>query len=355
MKKIIIAIITVALLAGLAFKAKGLLEQRKEEIVKEPLPKKEKLHVTLTHAKEGEMEQKRPFLASVASQKSIKVSTKMAGYIEQMLVQESQKVQKGQLLAKIDERDINSNIELLKTTLAQQQNDLALAKQIYERNQKLYEVGGLAKEQVDTSLVIMQGKSSAIRATRQKIVQFQEQKSYLKIKAPFSGEIDTLLMHQGDLAVTGKPILTMSNGEKKLIFSFVPMQNSIKIGQKIYLDMQEIGEVKKILNLAKQGLAQAEVKLHKKLDLPLGSTLNIELLTQKEQGCIVPNNTLLHKSDGTYVVLYKDKKFQTKKVNILMSQNNQTLIKSCPSEALAQGSEVFLSKLGVYGEVELMD
>ena len=119
--------------------------------------------------------------------------------------------------------------------------------------------------------------------------------------------------------------------------------------------MQEIGEVKKILNLAKQGLAQAEVELHKKLDLPLGSTLNIELLTQKEQGCIVPNNTLLHKSDGTYVVLYKDKKFQTQNVKTLMSQNNQTLIEHCPSKALSQGSEVFLSKLGVYGEVELMD
>ncbi len=353
MKKIIIAIITVALFAGIAFKAKGLLKERQEEIVKEPLPKKEKLHVTLTNAKEGEMEQKHPFLASVASQKSIKVSTKMAGYIEQMLVEESQKVQKGQLLATIDERDINSNIALLRTTLSQQQNDLALAQQIYERNQKLYEVGGLAREQVDTSRVIMQGKSSAIKGTKQKIAQLQEQKSYLKIKAPFTGEIDTLLMQQGDLAVTGKPLLTMSSGEKKLIFSFVPMQNSIKIGQKIYLDMQEIGEVKKILNLAKQGLAQAEVKLHKKLDLPLGSTLNIELLTQKEQGCIVPNNTLLHKSDGTYIVLYKDKKFQTKKVKTLMSQNNQSLIEYCPTEPLAQGSEVFLSKLGVYGEVEV--
>ncbi len=355
MKKIIVTIITIALLAGVAFKAKGLLEQRKEENAQAPLPKKEKLHLKLTHATQGKMEEKTPFLASVASQKSIKVSTKMAGYIEQMFVEESQKVQKGQLLAKIDERDINSNISLLRTTLSQQQNDLALAQQIYERNQKLYEVGGLAREQVDTSRVIMQGKSSAIKGTKQKIAQLQEQKSYLKIKAPFTGEIDTLLMHQGDLAVTGKPLLTLSSGDKKLIFSFVPMQKSIKVGQKIYLDMQEIGEVKKILNLAKQGLAQAEVKLHKKLDLPLGSTLNIEVLTQQNQGCIIPNNTLLHKKDGTYVVLYKDKKFQPQKVKVLMNQNNQTLIERCPTNPLAQGSEVFLAKLGVYGEIEVVE
>jgi len=44
------------------------------------------------------------------------------------------------------------------------------------------------------------------------------------------------------------------------------------------------------------------------------------------------------------------KKFQTKKVKTLMSQNNQTLIEHCPTEALAQGSEVLL---GVYGEVEV--
>ena len=216
-------------------------------------------------------------------------------------------------------------------------------------------MGGLAKEQVDTSKVIMQGKGSAIKATKQKITQLQEQKNYLKIKAPFSGEIDTLLMHQGDLAVAGKPILTMSNGTKKLIFSFVPTKDEVKKGQSIYLDMQEIGKVKKILTLAKQGLVQAEVALNKKLNLPTGSTLNISVLSKHQEGCIVPSDTLLHKTNGTYLMEYKSGKFVGLKVESRMSQENQEMITPCPTNQIARGSEVLLAKLPVYGEVEIRD
>jgi len=340
-------------MAGVAFKGKELMQIRKEEIVKESLPQKRSITVSLTQAKQGTIEEKQPYLAIVQSDKSIKIATKMAGYIEHLYVEESQWVEKGALLATIDQSDINSNILLLRTTLSQQQNDLALAKQIYNRNRKLYEVGGLAREQVDTSKVIMQGKNSAIKATKQKIVQLQEQKNYLKIKAPFSGEIDTILMYQGDLAVAGKPILTMSSGTKKLLFSFVAEEKSIKKGQLVYLDIQEIGEVNKILTLAKEGLVQAEIKLNKKLNLPQGTTLNIDVLTKSQKGCIVPNNTLLHKNRGTYLMTYINSKFKAKKVESLMSQQGKTMITPCPTEPIAVGSEVLLAKLPIYGEVDI--
>ncbi len=355
MKKIIIGVLTLIIIAGVAFKAKALMEERKEEIVQEPLPKKATLSVSLSQAKQGTMREEQSYLAIVQSDKSIKIATKMAGYIEHLYVEESQWVEKGKLLASIDESDINSNIALLRTTLAQQQNDLALARQIYNRNKKLYSVGGLAKEPVDTSKVIMQGKSSAIQATKQKITQLQEQKNYLKIKAPFSGEIDTLLMHQGDLAVAGKPILSLSNGTKKLIFSFVPNKEEVKVGQDIYLDMQKIGKIKKILTLAKQGLIQAEVALNKKINLPIGSTLNISVLTKQQDGCIVPSDTLLHKTNGTYLMVYKNGKFSALKIKTIMSQENQEMITPCPTNQIARGSEVLLAKLPVYGEVEIRE
>ena len=342
-----------AVVAFLATNGKALLEKRQKEIVQEPIPKKRTISVSLTHAKQGKMRETQSYLAVVESDKSIKVATKMAGYIQQIFVEESQWVKKGMLLATIDQSDINANIELLRTTLSQQQNDLALAEQIYNRNQKLYEVGGLAREQVDVSLVVVQGKESAIEGSRQRIAQLQEQKNYLKIKAPFSGEVDMLLMHEGDLAVAGKPILSMSNGTKKLIFSFVPTKEDIKKGQPIYLDMQEIGRVKKILTLAKQGLVQAEVALNKKLNLPTGSTLNINVLTKQQEGCLVPSDTILHKIEGDYLMEYKNGQFSAFKVEVQMNQGDEELITPCPSNAIARGSDVLLAKLPVYGEVEI--
>jgi RND family efflux transporter MFP subunit len=346
-------LVGLAVVVFLATNGKSLLEKRQKEIVQEPIPQKRAISVSLTQAKQGSIRETQPYLAIVQSDKSIKIATKMAGFIEQVYVEESQWVKKGQLLATIDQSEINSNIELLRTTLAQQKNDLALAEQIYNRNEKLYEVGGLAKEQVDVSLVVVQDKKSAIEGTRQKVAQLQEQKHYLKIKAPFSGEVDTLLMHQGDLAVAGKPILSMSNGEKKLIFSFVSSKENIQKGQSIYLDMQEIGRVKKILTLAKQGLVQAEVALNKKLNLPTGSTLNISVLTKQQEGCLVPSDTLLHKTEGVYVMEYKNSEFSALKIEVKMNQEHQEMITPCPSNPIARGSEVLLAKLPVYGEVEI--
>ncbi|NOZ90375.1 MAG: efflux RND transporter periplasmic adaptor subunit [Epsilonproteobacteria bacterium] len=353
MKKAFIAILVLIVIAGVGFKARELMKEREQEIVNEPLPQKEQISVSLTKAKNGSMRDIRQYLAIVQPTKDIKISTKMAGYIENIFVEESQHVKKGELLATIDDSDINSNISLLETNLIQQQNDLALAKQIYTRNRKLFAVGGLAKEQLDTSKVILEGKKSAIKATKQKIAQLQEQKTYLSIKAPFDGEIDKLLMHQGDLAVTGKPILSMSNGDKKLIFSFVPSKDNIEKSQDIYIDEQKIGQVSKILTLAKQGLVQAEVKLDKKLNLPIGATVNIGVLVRSEEGCIVPNTALLHKEDGVYVMVYKDSKFSAQKINLVMSQKNQEMITPCPTDSIATGSEVLLAKLPIYGEVEI--
>ncbi len=36
-----------------------------------------------------------------------------------------------------------------------------------------------------------------------------------------------------------------------------------------------------------------------------------------------------------------------------MQQENKTMIRSCPTEAIAKGSEVLLAQLPVYGEVEV--
>jgi len=355
MKKILLIILGLLVVAFIGFKGKNLLEQRKAEIIEEPLPKQEKITVRVVKAKQGTQKELQSFLAQVASDKSIKLSTKMAGYIQQIHVEESQKVEKGQLLVTIDSEDLRSNIALLKTTLIQQHNDLALARQIYNRNQKLYSVGGLAKEQLDTSRVIMQGKETAINSTKQKIRQLEQQKTYLQIKAPFRGEIDAILQYEGDLAVAGRPILSMSNGTKKLVFSYVAGKNSIKKGQKVYENSEPIGVVKQIRTLAKQGLVQAEVALSKPLNLPLGASLNIAVLTKEQSGCIVPSGTILHKKEGNFVMEYKDGKFVPMAIKSLMSEGENILISPCPTLPIALESEVKLAVLPVYGEVEVRE
>jgi hypothetical protein len=198
---------------------------------------------------------------------------------------------------------------------------------------------------------MMQGKTTAISSSKQKIKQLEHQKTYLQIKAPFTGEIDAILQYEGDLASAGRAILSMSNGTKKLIFSYVAGKVTIQKGQKIYVDFQQIGTVKQIRTLAKQGLIQAEVLLSKALNLPLGTSLNIEVLTQEQTGCIVPSGTILHKKEGTFVMQYTNGKFLPMAVESLMSEGRDVLVSPCPALPIALESEVKLAQLPVYGDV----
>jgi len=353
-KKVIIIAIVVLAVIVLGIKGKGLLEKRKFEVANVSLPSVEAVSVPIVKATEGELKNTVPFLAQIQSDKSIKLSTKLAGYVQKVYVEESQKVKKGDLLVRIDSLELRSNIEGLEATLESQKNDLALAKSIHARNVKLFQVGGLAKEKLDMSALTLKMKKSTLVNTTQKITQLQHQLTYLSIKAPFDGEIDALMLHEGDLAAAGKPILSMSNGAKKLIFSYAPTKNvQIEKGQEVRLNSESIGSVKSIYTTSNNGLVSAEVLLSKTIDLPVGSSLNVDVLTKKAKGCIIPDNTILHKKEGTFIMVYKEDRFVPLKVNVEMKEGNRLLISTCPTEPIAQASEVKLAQLPAYSKVNL--
>ncbi|TET88056.1 MAG: efflux RND transporter periplasmic adaptor subunit [Sulfurovum sp.] len=354
MKKIIITIVVIVAVAALMIKGKGLLESRKAEIANEALPTVASVTVSVVNPTQGMMNNRESYLAQVGSDKSIKLSTKLAGYVERVFVEESQKVKQGDLLVHIDETELQSNIQAVQATLIAQRNDRALAKSIYMRNVKLFKVGGLAKEKLDISKVAMKAKEAVVENTMQKIEQLGHQLSYLKIVAPFDGEIDAILLHEGDLAASGKPILSMSNGVKKLLFSYAPHHTSVQKDQLVLAAGQKVGRIKSIYTTSQNGLMTAEVKLTSTLDLPVGSSMNIEVLTKEAKGCIVPSDTVLHKKEGTFVMTYAKGKFTPLQVSVKMQEADHLLISPCPTTAVAKASEVKLAQLPAYDKVEII-
>ncbi len=354
-KKFIVAVVAVIAVVFLGVKGKGLLEQRKSEVANEPLPAVERLFVPVVKASRGKLQHTESYLAQIASQKSIKLSTKLAGYIEKVFVEESQSVKKGDVLVQIDATELHSNIEALKATLAAQQHDLALAESMHKRNEKLYTVGGLSKERLQLSKVALQAKEAVIANTTQKIAQLEHQLSYLQIIAPFDGVVDAILMYEGDLAATGKPIVSMSNGKQKLLFSYAPStQRPVIKGQTVWYEGKQIGKVKAIYTTSTNGLVTAEVSLNSQIDLPVGSSISIEVLTQEAQGCMLPQDTLLHKKEGTFVMVYEKGRFRAMKVNVKMQEYSHVILSPCPTTPVAQASEVKLSALPAYDGVEVL-
>ena len=354
-KKIAIALLSVIMIAVLLIKGKSLLEERQEEIKKLPTPSALKLSISVVKGKEGVLEQKLSTAAEVASDESPALSTKIPGYVERVMTKEAKKVKKDELLVQIDSFELRSSMKALQKTLLAQKSDYELAKSIYERNKKLAKVGGISKEKLAASRVAMEMKASAVDSTKEKISQLEHQLSYLEIKAPFDGVIERIILHKGDLAAIGKPILTMNNGKHKLIFSYTPAKDlSVKRGQKVLYNGEVIGRVDTIYPVARNGLHSAEVVLDKELSLPVGSFITIEVVIRQAKGCILPDTTIVHKKDGDYIMLYVDGKFIPKRVVILVRTKNRILISECPKSPVASGSESKLAILPAYKNVVVL-
>jgi len=355
MKKLILFLLVITVVVFVGIKGKGLLDKRTEEVKNTPLPLTEVITVRTITPRTGKLENKVSLLAQVLPQKSIKLSTKLAGYIKEITVEESQTVKKGELLIRIDDTEVRSNITSLSSALATQKSDLAVAENIHARNQKLYEIGGLPKEKLELSALSLKAKRSTIESTKQKIAQLEHQLSYLQIIAPFDGIVDSLLLRQGDLAATGKPIISISTMEKKLLITYAPDKAAaIKEGQKIFSQGKEIGHIKSRYTTAKNGLVAAEVALNGTITEPFGSSIPVEVLTQSHQGCMVPSDSLIHKVDGTYVMTYSENSFHPQKVTVQIEQSGSAIITPCPTLPIAKATETILTSLPAYTHIKVI-
>ena len=349
MKKIIVLLVIVALVASAAL----LLKKRKQSVANAPVPLPMSHQVKVVSARNASVEQTRPFLAQLSSEDTAAVSSKLSGRIIEMLVAENQLVKEGELLLRIDDREIVSTIKSLEVTLAAQKKDVQYVKSLHDRNKSLFDVGGLAREKLEASGVSYAAKQAAVENTHQKIVALQVQLSYLNIKAPFDGTVGTIFSRKGDLAVPGKAMLTINSPGQKLTFSYVPGDIAVQTGQQVLLKGVKIGQVKSIYSDATNALSVAEVAVGTSLERPNNSYVNIELLTFAGEGCRVPINALIQRKEGVQVMHYEDGAFSPLGVSIVASNRDYALIDPCPSSPVAVAVATKLSQLPGFAQVRI--
>jgi len=354
MKKFFVTLIVLAAVAALVYKSKILLDTRTAEVNASKPPVALTVHVATVTPHKGTLVTTQRFLAQIQSKHGIKVTTKLAGTIEKLYVHTGQKVKKGDPLLTIDSTELRSNLDSLKAALQAQLNDLELARTTDAANQRLYEAGALPKQKLDQFRVGLAAKEAQVEATRQKIAQVEHQMTYLDIKAPFDGQIDAVILHEGDLAATGRPILSMSNGEKKLVFGFVPTaRTQIRPGQTVSSAGEQIGTVRTIYATSQNGLVNAEVALTKPITLPVGASIDIDVAIRADQGCILPDDTLIHTAEGIRLMQYAEGHFAPMEINVTSQNEGKVIVEPCPQQPVARGSEVRLAQLPAYDNVRI--
>jgi membrane fusion protein (multidrug efflux system) len=133
----------------------------------------------------------------VETDQNIMLNAEANGVIKSVNVREGQNVSKGQTLIIIDS-------ELISTSMAELNNSLELATFMYNKQKDLNAKG------LGTEIELEQAKNQKA-ALEAKVRSLNAQKSKTVVKAPFSGVIDQIFTHTGEMASPMTPLIRLVN------------------------------------------------------------------------------------------------------------------------------------------------
>ena len=261
------------------------------------------------------------YIGTVESDKTVDVSFILPGTIEQMYASEGQKVEKGQLLARLNITTQKNAHDLSVAALKQAQD-------AYKRLSSMHEDKSLPEIQfVDVKTKLEQARASE-EIARKNLQQ-------CTIYAPQSGVVGKKYLETGANVMPGSPVYTIMNIENVKIKAAIP-EGEIS-------DMREGNRAKVIISAL--GDAVFEGKLIEKgvTANPVSHTYDIKLLVKNLSGRIVPGmvcRTYLGSTDSKNSIIVPMTAVQVdysgKRFVWLMSKDNKAVYKEVKLGSLSQ-------------------
>lgn len=159
----------------------------------------------------GDIENTVSALGKIGPKTYVDVGAQLSGQLEHLHVDVGDRVEQGTLLAEIDPRIFQSQVEgnrarvdSLKAQLSERQASLELAQATHARNQSVFERGLIAREVLDTSAATLKQATAQITSLRAQLKEAQSTLEgniatlgYARIYAPLAGTVVSLTALEG--------------------------------------------------------------------------------------------------------------------------------------------------------------
>ena len=170
---------------------------------------------------------------NVDTKQNLIIYPEYSGVLTQVYVKSGQKVNKGQILARIDDGGLSNQ-------LAQMETQATLAKTTFERQKNLWD------KKIGSEIQFLQAKTN-YEAQMKAVAQMKAQLGKTIVKAPFSGVIDEVITEKGQVVGPGQQLMRIVNLSDMYVSANVPESfiGKIKNGAIVDVEVKSTGKIYK--------------------------------------------------------------------------------------------------------------
>ena len=260
-----------------------------------------------------------PYLAEVANDKDVKLSSRIAARIV-MIKPSGSHVNKGDLIVKLDTTTIESSLASLKEEIQAAIITLQNLERTHKRTLELLKVKGASIEESQKEENMIASAQASLNALRQKEIEVKNNLSYATITSPVEGVISKTFFNQGSISTPGKPLVAISSKNGFYLMVRVPTDlpiRGVQVEEKTY-DVTPLGSTY-------NGLAEYKVYTGN-TNLTSGDRVEVNVLVFDQKAILLPFDAVLNKDGRSYILVVSGNKANAEEVHIVQSAEQGVVI-----------------------------
>ncbi|MCB1053180.1 MAG: efflux RND transporter periplasmic adaptor subunit [Acidobacteria bacterium] len=185
----------------------------------------------------------RTFSGSARAGLASRLSFRVGGTLEAFPVRLGDRVEKGQMIARLDNKDYQLQVDDAEASLKQAQAQARSASASYERIRGLYENNSVSIAELDAARAAHDSAQAQVQSIAKKLELAQSQLSYTELKAPLAGSIAEVKAEVNENVAPGQAIAVLNAGSRPEVLFSVPEQliAAVSVGQSVKVRFDSLG------------------------------------------------------------------------------------------------------------------